>query len=120
MVFVRELVKAHLLRVPFVKSEDNLADFFTKALPSRSFFPLRDRIMNVPLELRGGVTPQHAPQSRGGVDPSARSAGRGRLSPNTFTLHTPVYATLIDVQCRRPPRMHADILARRALGGHFS
>ena len=75
--FVRELVEAHLLRVPFVKSEDNLADFFTKALPSRSFFPLRDRIMNVPHELRGGVTPQRAPQSRGGVDPSARPAERG-------------------------------------------
>ena len=25
-----------------------------------------------------------------------------------------------DIHCRRPPRMHAYILARRALDGHFS
>jgi len=35
------------IRVPFVESARNLADFFTKPLPARSFFPMRDRIMNV-------------------------------------------------------------------------
>ena len=45
--FVRELVENHTLRVPFVSTDKNLADFFTKPLPARSFFPLRDKIMNV-------------------------------------------------------------------------
>eukprot|EP00965_Chrysotila_dentata_P080917 2670793-Pleurochrysis_carterae.AAC.1 len=45
--FVREKVESHDITVPFVKSADNMADFFTKPLPSRMFFPLRDKIMNV-------------------------------------------------------------------------
>ena len=45
--YVRELVEEHILRCPFVSTHDNLADFFTKALPSQTFFPLRDAIMNV-------------------------------------------------------------------------
>ena len=44
---MRELVEDHVLRCPFVSTNDNLADFFTKALPSQTFFPLRDAIMNV-------------------------------------------------------------------------
>ena len=36
------------LRVPFVKTTDNLVDFFTKPLPSKHFFCLRDILMNVP------------------------------------------------------------------------
>ena len=35
------------LVVPFVKSADNLADFFTKPLGSKQFFALRDKIMNI-------------------------------------------------------------------------
>ena len=46
--FVREAVENHLLRVPFVKTADNLADFFTKPLLGATFFPLRDKIMNIP------------------------------------------------------------------------
>jgi hypothetical protein len=46
--YVRELVENMTINVPFVQSADNLADFFTKPLPARSFFPMRDRIMNVP------------------------------------------------------------------------
>ena len=45
--FVREAVENHLLRVPFVRTE-NLADFFTKPLTAAVFFPLRDKIMNIP------------------------------------------------------------------------
>ena len=45
--YVRELVEDKTINVPFVQSADNLADFFTKPLPARSFFPMRDRIMNV-------------------------------------------------------------------------
>ena len=45
--FVREVVESGRLVVPFVASADNLADFFTKPLESKVFFPMRDRIMNV-------------------------------------------------------------------------
>ena len=55
-IFIRECVEDHKIRVPFVRTHDNLADFFTKVLSSRQFFPLRDKIMNVP-RARGGVEP---------------------------------------------------------------
>ena len=44
--FVREAVENHDLRVPFVRSHENLADFFTKHLPNKIFFSLRKAIMN--------------------------------------------------------------------------
>ncbi|MDA2987416.1 MAG: reverse transcriptase domain-containing protein, partial [Actinomycetota bacterium] len=46
--FVRECVENNQLVVPFVSTHENMADFFTKPLPPKLFFPLRDRIMNVP------------------------------------------------------------------------
>ena len=46
--YVRELVENHRLRVPFVSTVNNIADFFTKALPPKQFLAMRDRIMNVP------------------------------------------------------------------------
>ena len=46
--FVRERVESLEISVPFVRSEQNMADFFTKPLPSATFFRLRDAIMNVP------------------------------------------------------------------------
>eukprot|EP00965_Chrysotila_dentata_P029103 967711-Pleurochrysis_carterae.AAC.1 len=45
--FVREKVESHDIMVPFVRSADIMADFFTKPLLPRAFFPLRDVIMNV-------------------------------------------------------------------------
>ena len=42
----------HRIRVPFVSSAKNLADLFTKPLAGPIFFPLRDKIMNVPAHLR--------------------------------------------------------------------
>jgi hypothetical protein len=45
--YVRDLVEDLTIRVPFVDSCNNLADFFTKALPGKTFFPMRDKIMNV-------------------------------------------------------------------------
>ena len=45
--FVREAVEAHEVTVPFVRSADNMADFFTKPLIGPRFFALRDAIMNV-------------------------------------------------------------------------
>ena len=45
--FIRELVEAGTLVVPFVRSDDNLADFyFTKPLKAARFFALRNKITN--------------------------------------------------------------------------
>ena len=46
--FVREKVETLEISVPFVRSEDNMADFFTKPLASPQFFRLRNIITNVP------------------------------------------------------------------------
>ena len=35
------------LEVPFVRTADNIADFFTKPLKSKAFFGLRNKIMNI-------------------------------------------------------------------------
>ena len=46
--FIRECVENHSLRVPFVATADNMSDFFTKPLPPKTFFRMRNIIMNVP------------------------------------------------------------------------
>ena len=53
--YVRELVENHVIRVPFVETTKNYADIFTKPLAAPTFFPLRDKIMNVPEHLREPV-----------------------------------------------------------------
>ena len=45
---IRERVESLEISVPFVRLEQNMADFFTKPLPSSTFFRLRNAIMNVP------------------------------------------------------------------------
>ena len=45
--FIRECVEEGKLRVPFVATADNVADFFTKPLMGKDFFRMRDRVMNV-------------------------------------------------------------------------
>ena len=60
------------IRVPFVRSQDNLADLFTKPLDPHTFFPLRDACMNVHHSLResdGRVIPP-----RGGLEKRATCA----------------------------------------------
>jgi len=46
--FIRELVERLVLCVPFVKSKDNKADFFTKIFSPGDFFRLRQMVMNKP------------------------------------------------------------------------
>ena len=46
--YVRECVENMQLRVPFVKTTDNLTDFFTKPLSTKNFYRMRDILMNVP------------------------------------------------------------------------
>ena len=45
--FIRECVEDGRLRVPYVPTEDNVADFFTKPLTGKHFFNMRDKVMNV-------------------------------------------------------------------------
>ena len=44
--FIRELVEEGKLVVPYVPTDANLADFFTKPMKPARFFELRNRIMN--------------------------------------------------------------------------
>jgi hypothetical protein len=44
--WIRELVENGQLVVPLVKTDDNLSDFFTKALEPSKFIPMRNKIMN--------------------------------------------------------------------------
>ena len=44
--FIREKVEENLIEVPYVRTIDNLADFFTKPLSGDVFFSMRDQIMN--------------------------------------------------------------------------
>ena len=45
--YVRELVERCQLEVPYVKTAENLGDFFTKPLAVETFRTLRDKIMNM-------------------------------------------------------------------------
>ena len=45
--FVREMVESRQLRVPFVPTDDNLGDFFTKPLGAAKFRAMRALIMNI-------------------------------------------------------------------------
>ena len=45
--FIRELVEEQRISVPFVKTVDNWADFFTKALKPKHFTAMRNAIMNI-------------------------------------------------------------------------
>ena len=44
--FIREKVEENMIEVPYVRTVDNIADFFTKPLPNDVFFRMRDAIMN--------------------------------------------------------------------------
>ena len=68
--YIRELVERQKLIVPFVKTTENLADFFTKPLAAGDFFRLRNEIMNLPASERGGER-----RARFGVHMHAHGAG---------------------------------------------
>jgi len=68
--FIRECVENAQISVPYVKSSDNLADFFTKPLVAKTFYRLRDEIMNVP---RGSSLSGSAPPPAASAPPSAKN-----------------------------------------------
>ena len=63
------------LTVPYVATVDNLADFFTKPLSAKVFYPMRDAIMNVPHALR--EMPSAPDVGHGGVLKGAATARGG-------------------------------------------
>ena len=46
--FVRDMVESMELEVPFVRTDDNIADFFTKPMKAKVFHAMRRIIMNEP------------------------------------------------------------------------
>jgi len=64
--FIRECVENMQLRVPYVNTIDNLADFFTKPLAKNDFFRMRDVLMNVPSADCIPVSRDRKTQVRGG------------------------------------------------------
>ena len=46
--FVRDMVESLEIEVPFVRTDDNIADFFTKPLQGKKFHAMRRLIMNEP------------------------------------------------------------------------
>jgi hypothetical protein len=70
--FVRELVETHKLRVPFVSTVHNIADFFTKSLHADRFTSMRDTIMNVP-----GAAPTVASDHGGALRKGGSSKRKG-------------------------------------------
>ena len=77
--FVRELVEEGILRVPFVSTKDNWADFFTKALDANRFIELRSHIMNTRNADAAAAYTARVRAVRGGVEPRSVS---GRDMPN--------------------------------------
>jgi len=49
--FIREKVEDLDIVVPFVKTHENYADFFTKTLKPAQFFKIRNYIMNIRADL---------------------------------------------------------------------
>ena len=108
--FVRECVENHQLTIPFVKTVDNLADFFTKPLPAKTFFAMRDQLMN--------CAPQQGALSET-TEPSRAAVADSRLverlldckdkSPrqDPSAKRRMTFATSVDLElCRRVRRQH--------------
>ena len=46
--FVGDMMEKLEIQVPFVRTDDNIADFFTKPLGAKKFYAMRRKIMNEP------------------------------------------------------------------------
>ena len=68
--FVRDMVEKFEIEVPFVRTDDNIADFFTKPMPNaKKFYGMRAKIMNERFGNSSPVSPQPVTDlgARGGV-----------------------------------------------------
>ena len=85
--YIRELVEMGRISVPFVPTEDNVADFFTKPLVGKRFDRLRSVLMNIPaqpelhLPRSGGSAPapalEHGGVSKAGAGSAPALDSRG-------------------------------------------
>jgi hypothetical protein len=65
--YVRDMVEEFEITVPFVRTDDNLADFFTKPMKSvPKFYEMRRQIMNEP-DCPRGESVRDATSDRGGA-----------------------------------------------------
>ena len=64
--FVRDMVESFELEVPFVRTDDNIADFFTKPLSAAKFYDMRRKIMNEPSAERSASAAAETPRSERG------------------------------------------------------
>ena len=53
--YVRDMVETLELEVPYVRTDDNIADFLTKPLSAAKFYAMRAIIMNEPAPYDGSV-----------------------------------------------------------------
>ena len=65
--FIREMVEEGRLVVPFVRTSDNLADFFTKPLNPEHFVQFRAEIMNLPRSAGTAARSSGSASEYGGV-----------------------------------------------------
>ena len=85
--------------MPFVPTHENVADFFTKALPLSQFVRMRERVMNLPAYTcppsAGGSLGSSPPTSGGSplsecggvLDDSVQQADQQRLARKGETAH---------------------------------
>jgi hypothetical protein len=68
---VRDQVSSHVLNVHFISSKDQLADTFTKPLPTSKFTSLRENlhVCDLPLMLRGRIETTLNTQDTDSPDP---------------------------------------------------
>ena len=59
--FVRDMVESHEIEVPFVRTADNISDFFTKPFSAGKFHAMRKVIMNEPWCSRAMSSPSMGP-----------------------------------------------------------
>ena len=105
--FVRECVENHQITVPFVKTIDNLADFFTKPLPGKTFFAMRDQLMNVPSSAREELTadvPRAAVASSESIAHLEHSGAEPRVPAVRAAPRHVSFAESVDVSCCRVVR----------------
>jgi len=82
--YVREAVEELQIVVPYVPTDENVADFFTKALPADKFYKFRARVMGLQ-QYSQSPTPGGSALSTpvvecGGVSHDMASCPRGELS----------------------------------------
>ena len=63
--YVRDMVETFEIEVPFVRTEDNIADFFTKPLAAKKFHAMRRAIMNDDTSLASTASDRGGASERG-------------------------------------------------------